>query len=92
MERISIDNSKIQAYFLLLEYRLKHPKLPRYQLVRRVQKETGFIGNIKTMSGWLRHSKVQHDVKIVLADGYNVNSELIETFSHLRKYLPKDIK
>lgn len=92
LERISIDESKIQAYFLLLEYQLKHPTLSRYELVRRVQKETNFIRNIKTMTGWLRYNKVPYDVKFVLADGYHVDPKLIEAFPHLHKYLPKDIK
>lgn len=91
-KRLVFNESKIQAYFLLLSFKLKHPRLSRYELVHRVRKATGFMGNVKTMTGWLRYSKVPHDVKIVLSDGYSVAPELIEAFPHLQKYLSKDIK
>jgi hypothetical protein len=86
-ERISHDDLKVKAFFLLLEQHIHSPSVPIYQLVRHVKRETGYSGHIDTMSGWLRKNKVPRDVKLAIAKGFQVDDSLLETYPYLRKYI-----
>jgi len=87
--RLQISEAKVNAYFSLLEQRLENPQEPVSDLARKVCKETGFEGNIDTMAGWIRESKIPRDVRIAVTNGYLIPPRLVDAYAQLRKCRPE---
>jgi hypothetical protein len=85
-DALVIDEIKVKAYFSLLEQYLQEPNEVKHRLFRRVKKETGYRGSLRSMDHWLA-GRIPIDVKLALSDGYNVSQILLDTFSQLKRYL-----